>query len=121
MKLLLSILLSVAMCFSSAVNAAAAHDPTAPLGYKAAAKPVEVKTAPAPVKKKAPKRVRLPRLDAVICSSENSCVAVFNGEMVEEGKVYKGFKVARINENSALLTRQKKQWTLNVYSEQVVQ
>ncbi|KXF80025.1 MSHA biogenesis protein MshK [Enterovibrio coralii] len=91
------------------VIAQANVDPTAPLGYHAPTK-VQKKTT-----------VRLPALDAIMCSSEDVCTAVLDGESAVEGQTVRGFAISAINENRVLLKRGNKRWSLTIFNEQVVQ
>ncbi|MDD1782197.1 general secretion pathway protein GspB [Enterovibrio sp. ZSDZ35] len=98
----LVLMMMPALCF-------AIDDPTAPLGYR----------APATVKKQT--TFRLPKLDAIMCSSEQYCSAILDGESVQQGQTIKGFSVSAIRENRVVLNRGNKRWSLTIFNEQVVQ
>ncbi|MFD2178860.1 hypothetical protein [Veronia pacifica] len=121
MRNVISIILCLAALYTATATAETTlPDPTAPLGYQPKVVVPEKKAPIKMVKKKAPRRVSLPRLDAVMCQSDQACVAILNGEMVEEGKPYKGFNVVKVTNDKAVLSKQRKKWTLTLYSEQVV-
>ncbi|MDF2183408.1 MSHA biogenesis protein MshK [Grimontia hollisae] len=91
------------------LTALANSDPTAPLGVTPSRQPT-------------PKKVyRLPELDAVLCSADGHCSAVFNGKRTTQGQRINGYTVAQINGERVTLTRNGKRWALTVFNEQVVQ
>ncbi|WP_028023158.1 hypothetical protein [Enterovibrio calviensis] len=87
----------------------AQSDPTAPLGYEAPNKTTKTKT------------YRLPRLDAILCGSNNTCSAVINGRSISKGQSINGYFVSAIHDNSVTLKRGQRHWSLTVFNEQVVQ
>ncbi|MGF1708576.1 MSHA biogenesis protein MshK [Enterovibrio baiacu] len=87
----------------------AATDPTTPLGFEAPSQPT-TRT-----------KVRLPRLDAILCASENDCSAVLNGRALAKGQSINGYVIRAINEEAVTLVRGDRRWSLTVFNEQVVQ
>ncbi|WP_052671622.1 hypothetical protein [Photobacterium kishitanii] len=91
-----------------AVNVQAQQDPTAPLGWQKKS-PSVVVSAPS-----------LPQLQSVICEQQH-CRAILNGQTVRVGSYIKGYTVSRISDSSVILTRNKKQWQLSLFSADIKQ
>ncbi len=100
----------IGMCLLTlALPSVAATDPTAPLGFEAPSKPATRA------------KIRLPRLDAILCASENDCSAVLNGRALANGQSINGYVIRAINEEAVTLVRGDRRWSLTVFNEQVVQ
>ncbi|SMY36604.1 MSHA biogenesis protein MshK [Photobacterium andalusiense] len=91
-----------------AANIYAQQDPTAPLGWQKKSSSVAV-SAPS-----------LPQLQSVICDAQ-ACRATLSGKSVTVGSVIRGYRVSRISDSSVILTRNKKQWQLSLFSANIKQ
>ena len=105
-----SVLMSLAA--SAQVQPVQYRDPTAPLGSGVRTKQTRVVQS-----------TRLPSLNAILCDKEagTACEAFLNGRRVKQGQTVNGYLVNQINENSVLLKRNSRVWSLTVFNEQVVQ
>ncbi|WP_068711827.1 hypothetical protein [Vibrio tritonius] len=85
----------------------AAQDPTEPLSWMN------------PSQEKKVVRQPLPTLNSIICSS--GCSAIINGEIVSQNDVINGYKIKSISVSSVVLVRDKQEWTLDLYSQDIKQ
>ncbi|MGR5455360.1 MSHA biogenesis protein MshK [Vibrio alfacsensis] len=83
------------------------QDPTAPLGWK---KPVAESKAKSRVK-----QYRLPTLNSIVCQSSTECIATLNNRIVEQGALFNGYRVVRINSEFVTLKRGDRQWKLALF------
>lgn len=90
----------------------ASQDPTAPLNW-------QVNTHKAPTKKVT--RVNVPDLQSIVCGAQQECVAILNGKALSEGEKLNGFSIQRIDSEYVMLTRGKKHWKLELFSQNIKQ
>ena len=97
----------VICCLFYGVKVHAQQDPTAPLSW------------PQQRSSSLHSRSALPQLQSVIC--EPQCRAILSGQPVAVGSYITGYRVSRINDSSVILTRNKKQWQLSLFSTDIKQ
>lgn len=86
-------------------------DPTLPLSMKQATQT-----------QKSVKRVAtLPSLQQITCRDDRACSATLNGQMVKAGQTYRGYRVVNIKEDQVVLSRQNRQWVLDLFGHKIKQ
>ena len=101
------ILLALLLIFGTVLHAAETgplKDPLRPLGYRAP-------TVSAPAQKAEPKTDEW-RLAAVLISPERA-VAVINGQSLQVGDLFEGYKLVKIESTKVLLKKKQKQIVLH--------
>ncbi|BDR12320.1 MSHA biogenesis protein MshK [Vibrio sp. STUT-A11] len=83
------------------------QDPTAPLGWQ---KPV-VESSTKPTKK----RYRLPSLNSIVCKVGSQCSAIMDNRIVEQGELFKGYRVVSITSEFVTLKQGSRQWKLELF------
>lgn len=83
------------------------QDPTAPLDWK---KPVVASNT-----KPAAKQYRLPKLNSIMCQTNSQCTAIMNNQIVEQGQLIRGYRVASITSEFVTLKRGNRQWKLELF------
>ncbi|MBR9873836.1 MSHA biogenesis protein MshK [Vibrio sp. J1-1] len=85
----------------------ASQDPTAPLDWQ---KPItELNTKPTE------KRYRVPTLNSIVCNVGSQCSAIMDNRIVEQGELFKGYRVTSINSEFVTLKRGNRQWNLELF------
>lgn len=85
----------------------AQQDPTAPLGW------MEVeKSEPT---KKTVRKYNLPRLESIVCISEQPCYAVLNNKVVKKGSKINGYQITKISDSLVTVSRGSRQWQLTLF------
>ncbi|MDF2155622.1 MSHA biogenesis protein MshK [Vibrio sp. CAU 1672] len=102
-KHLMMVLMLAAVSSASWAN----QDPTAPLGWQKPAVQSKVTTKT--------RQYRLPTLNSIVCNPDSQCVAVMNNQIVEQGKLFKGYRIAQINSEYVTLKRGSRQWKLEPF------
>lgn len=97
------------------LHSVAQSDPTAPIGFDVS-KP---KSKPRPKPKKA--IARLPGLQAILCNDGLNCSAILNDREVTKGQSINGYVISEITENSVIVKRGDRRWSLVLFNEQVIQ
>ncbi len=85
----------------------ASQDPTAPLDWR---QPVGRSNT-----KSAAKQYRLPKLNSIVCQTNNPCTAIMNNQIVEQGQWIRGYRVVSITSEFVTLKRGKRQWKLELF------
>lgn len=101
-----SFIISIALAVIAA-PAWANQDPTAPLDWK---KPVVASNA-----KPAAKQYRLPTLNSIMCQINSQCTAIMNNQIVEQGQLFRGYRVVSITSEFVTLKRGNRQWKLELF------
>ncbi|MFY2509762.1 MSHA biogenesis protein MshK [Vibrio pectenicida] len=96
---------AVFLIYSSLGNTS--QDPTAPLGWQ---KPETTEFSNKKVQQP------LPKLQSIVCLSNDQCQAVLSGNVVLVGELVNGFKVSRIEPQMVTLSRGSKQWKLELFT-----
>ncbi|WCE29999.1 MSHA biogenesis protein MshK [Vibrio sp. SCSIO 43137] len=89
------------------VNAFAADDPTAPLGW------VQPK---AQVKSQKHVKSKLPQLQSIVCRGNSACYAILDNKIVESGQSIAGYKVEKITSEQVTIAKGSKQWHLALFA-----
>ncbi|WP_024372852.1 hypothetical protein [Vibrio natriegens] len=82
------------------------QDPTAPLGWQ---KPAESNAKPTK------KRSRLPTLNSIVCKVGSQCSAIMDNQIVEQGELFKGYRVVSITSEFVTLKQSNRQWKLELF------
>ncbi len=85
----------------------ASQDPTAPLDWQ---KPA-VNSSSQPLVK----RSRVPILNSIMCKSNTQCTAIMDNQIVEQGQLFKGYRVVSITSEYVTLKRSNRQWKLELF------
>ncbi|MFW8631569.1 MSHA biogenesis protein MshK [Vibrio natriegens] len=83
------------------------QDPTAPLGWQ---KPVAESNA-----KSTKKQSRLPTLNSIVCKVGSQCSAILDNQIVEQGELFKGYRVVSITSEFVTLKQSNRQWKLELF------
>ncbi len=83
----------------------ASQDPTAPLGWQTSSKGDALTP-----------RYRVPSLQSIVCTEGKSCYAILEQQVVAQGDVLNGYRVAAIQPNQVKLTREGKAWQLALFA-----
>lgn len=95
------------------LHSVAQSDPTAPIGLEVSI------PKPKPKPKKA--IARLPGLQAILCNDGLNCSAILNDREVTKGQSINGYVISEITENSVIVKRGDRRWSLVLFNEQVIQ
>lgn len=94
------------MVLAGAANAT--QDPTAPLGWQAAAAKPSVSQS------------RLPSLEGIFCDkASQDCTVVLSGKMVSQGGSVNGYQVAAIYDDAVIVKRGGRQWRLEMFADNI--
>ena len=88
-------------------TAHAQQDPTAPLGWMEVEKPEPTK--------KTVRKYNLPRLESIVCISEQPCYAVLNNKVVKKGSKINGYQITKISDSLVMVSRGSRQWQLTLF------
>ncbi len=100
----------IALLVAWSTSAFSSQDPTAPLGWQA---PKTQTVKPRVIRKP------LPKLQSIVCVDEASCRAILNGQVVLAGEQVNGYQVKKIESEVVTISRNGKQWKLNLFSLEV--
>ncbi|WED21549.1 MSHA biogenesis protein MshK [Vibrio sp. JC009] len=93
----------------------AQKDPTAPLDWAQSKSQQKEKGV-------AKRRFPLPSLQSIICESGNlKCYAIINNELVKSSDSISGYRVRSITSESVTVSRGGKQWTLELFPQDIKQ
>ncbi|OAN16508.1 MSHA biogenesis protein MshK [Photobacterium jeanii] len=101
------LLAAMLVASASSHTAWASQDPTAPLGWQA------------PAKKQVKVRARVPQLQGIFCEQQSDCNVIINNKLVGVGGRVSGYTLTAIHDDSVTVTRNGKQWQLELFAENI--